>query len=395
MFTFVIKQYNMNFKEIFDQHKQIKLHGRYVTNSNIEPLLNDLKNSFEISVAGNSVLGEPIYSIKAGEGNIKIFMWSQMHGNEATTTKAIFDFLNLLQSDSDLAKSLKSAFTFLILPILNPDGARLYTRVNAVDVDLNRDSLNLTQPESRLLRKTFEAFQPDYCYNMHDQRTIFGVGEVPKPATVSFLAPSYNESRDINDVRQMAMNVIAAMNETLQQYIPGQVGRFDDSFNINCIGDMFQALNVPTILFEAGHYPNDYEREESRKYIFFALLSGFKAISENVIVVNKKSEYFNIPQNKIIFYDMMYKNVKINYENKEKITNFASQYKEVLFENSVIFHAIISEIGNLDGFHGHKEFDAFGAEFEDSGLNKLPIIGKKADFSFGHDRKFVNGLEIK
>jgi hypothetical protein len=230
---------------------------------------------------------------------------------------------------------------------------------------------------------------------MHDQRTIFGVGEVPKPATVSFLAPSYNDERDINECRQKAIDIIAAMNEVLQQFIPGQVGRFDDSFNINCIGDMFQSLGVPTILFEAGHYKNDYQREESRKYIFFALLSGFNAIHENVIVVNKKTEYFNIPQNKIIFYDMMYKNVKINYENKEKITNFASQYKEVLFENSVIFQAIISEIGNLDGFYGHEEFDVFGVEFEDSELNKMPIIGKKADFSFGNDRKFVNGMEIK
>ena len=116
---------------------------------------------------------------------------------------------------------------------------------------------------------------------------------------------------------------------------------------------------MPTILFEAGHYQNDYEREETRKFIFFALLSGFNAIYENVIVVNKKKEYFNIPQNKIIFYDIMYKNVKINYENKEKITNFASQYKEVLFDNSVIFQAIISEIGNLEDYYGHEEFDCY------------------------------------
>jgi hypothetical protein len=385
----------MNFEQLFTQYKEEALYGRYVTNAHIEPILVKLKEVFNINIIGKSVLDEPIYSIKAGSGNIKIFMWSQMHGNEATTTKAIFDFLNLLKNESDLAIQLKNTFTFLIIPILNPDGARLYTRENAVKVDLNRDSLNLTQPESQLLRKTFEDFQPDYCYNMHDQRTIFGVGETPKPATVSFLSPSYNDERDINNVRQKAINVIVAMNETLQNFIPGQVGRFDDSFNINCIGDMFQSLGVPTILFEAGHYQNDYEREKSRKYIFFALLSGFNAIHENVIVVNKNYEYFNIPQNKIIFYDVMYKNVKINYENKEKITNFASQYKEVLFENSVIFQAIISEIGNLDGFCGHEEFDAFGAEFEDSELNKMPIIGKKADFSFGNNRKFVNGLEIK
>src|SRR5690606_7607805 len=110
-------------------------------------------------------------------------------------------------------------------------------------------------------------------------------------------------------------------NDELQLHIPGQVGRFDDSFNINCIGDMFQSLGVPTVLFEAGHFENDYFRELTRKYVFIALLSGFKAIHENVIVVNRSVEYFGIPQNRIIFYDFVYRNVKINYENKEKITN--------------------------------------------------------------------------
>jgi murein tripeptide amidase MpaA len=37
--------------------------------------------------------------------------------------------------------------------MLNPDGAKTYTRENANKVDLNRDSQDLTQPESKILRK--------------------------------------------------------------------------------------------------------------------------------------------------------------------------------------------------------------------------------------------------
>ena len=384
----------MNLEAIYSASKEKSISGRYLTNNHIEPLLDKHKQHFKISVRGTSAFGKPIYDLVAGNGPNKIFMWSQMHGNEATTTKAIFDLLNFLSTDDEFAITLKSNFTFLILPIVNPDGAELYTRENANKVDLNRDSVNVSQPESMVLRKAFEDFAPHYAYNMHDQRTIFGVGDNPKPATVSFLAPSYNDARDINDTRLKAINVIAAMNDTLQQYIPGQVGRFDDSFNINCIGDMFMSLNVPTLLFEAGHYQKDYEREITRKFIFFALLSGFHAINENVIVLDKKHEYFNIPQNKIIFYDVMYKKVKINYENTEKITNFASQYKEELFEKSVKFHAIIREIGNLDDHYGHEEFDCRGEEFVGMHHNKMPIIDEKADFFIGTDRKFVNGLEV-
>ena len=198
-------------------------------------------------------------------------MWSQMHGNESTTTKALFDLFLFLNGDSNEANQIRKDFTLLIIPILNPDGAEAYTRVNANEIDLNRDSVDLSQPESKLLRKTFEEFEPDFCYNLHDQRTIFAAGDKNYPATISFLAPSYNNEKEYNKNRLKAVNVIAEMNEELQKYIPNQVGRFDDSFNINCIGDMFQSLGVPTILFEAGHYQDDYEREETRKFIFISI----------------------------------------------------------------------------------------------------------------------------
>jgi len=392
---FCVKQTSyMDLPLFFDQFKEQRLFGRYITNTHIEPVIEDLRQHFSISIQGESVQGKPVYGIKAGWGNTKVFIWSQMHGNESTTTKAVFDFLFFLKGKNTLAAQFRDYFTFFILPILNPDGAAAYTRENANSVDLNRDSVALTQPESKILRNAFEEFRPDFAYNMHDQRTIFGVGDKPLPATVSFLAPSYNDAREVNQNRQAAINLIAAMNETLQDFIPGQVGRFDDSFNINCIGDMFQSLGVPTVLFEAGHFQGDYEREITRKLIFFALLSGFLSIYENVLVVNKSEDYFNIPQNKIVFFDTMYKNVKINYENKEKITNFASQYKEVLFDNSVIFQAFIREIGNLEGFAGHTETDCRGVEFSDFEGNKMPKIDNKADFLIGNDRKFVNGQEI-
>ena len=44
------------------------------------------------------------------------------------------------------------ACTLYIIPILNPDGAKAYTRLNANEVDLNRDAQDLSQPESKVLR---------------------------------------------------------------------------------------------------------------------------------------------------------------------------------------------------------------------------------------------------
>jgi len=375
----------MNYLQLHQDYKEASLFGRYLTLDAIQPLLNKYANE----VIGESVLRKPIYKLQFGTGKIRILMWSQMHGNESTTTKALFDFINLLHTDAALGKKLLSEFTFCLLPMLNPDGSKLYTRENANGIDLNRDAQDLSQPESQALRKTFNDFKPDFCYNLHDQRTIFGAGADGNPATVSFLAPAYNESREINDVRIKAMNVIVAMNKILQQYIPKQVGRFDDSFNLNCVGDTFQYLNVPTILFEAGHFQEDYDREITRRCIFIALVSGLQYCYENDIVHNKIDDYVKIPQNKVVFYDFVYKNVKINYDGIEKISNFAAQFREVLTNDKITFEAVIVQLDQLENYFGHVEIDAEGRTYHDD-ENSIPKIGTKANFSLG-DIVIING----
>ncbi|MFM2368663.1 MAG: hypothetical protein RL619_963 [Bacteroidota bacterium] len=381
----------MNLEQLFNQNKEESIYGRYITLDSIEPLLQKLNTSSQLKIIGKSVLGKAIYSYQIGEGKTKVFLWSQMHGNESTTTKALFDFLNVLNSGSDLAKRLLANFTFCSIPMLNPDGATLYTRENANKIDLNRDSQDLSQPESRVLRETFESFKPDYCFNLHDQRTIFGVSDTGKPATLSFLAPSYNEDREINESRLKAINLIAGINEVLQTYLPNQIGRFDDSFNLNCIGDTFQYLGVPTLLFEAGHFADDYDREETRKFVFMALITSFTILCENVIVDNGITKYLNIPQNKVVFYDLMYKNIKINYDGIEKITNFAAQYKEELFENKICFNAYISQIGELENHFGHYVYDAKGVVYKDD-YDNFPKLNQKADFCLDNTIEFVNGM---
>ncbi|WP_298117268.1 M14 metallopeptidase family protein [Flavobacterium sp.] len=378
----------MDYIELHKQYKANSLFGRYITLTDIEPLLSKLQTE----VIGASVLGKPIYKYEIGTGKIRVFMWSQMHGNESTTTKALFDFFNLIHSQEAIGTKLLQEFTFCFLPMVNPDGAELYTRENANKVDLNRDSVDLSQPESQLLRKTFEHFKPDFCYNLHDQRTIFGAGNEGNVATVSFLAPAFNETRDVNDVRTKAMNVIVAMNDELQKHIPNQVGRFDDGFNINCIGDRFTSLNVPTILFEAGHYQDDYYREYTRKMIFISLISGLKYIYENDIVNNDIAKYLSIPQNNIVFYDFLYKNIKINYDGKEIITNFAAQYKEELIDGKIQLNAYIVEIGELKGKFGHYLYNAHKMRYTDDEQN-IPKLNQKANFYLGNDIKFVNGLK--
>lgn len=379
MFTFV----NMenNFADIqFNQFKESILSGRYITLNCVEPILKNLEPEFKKEVEGYSEEQRPLHSITFGSGNFKVLMWSQMHGNESTTTKAIFDFLNYLTDNGSSQAQLKENLTIKILPMLNPDGAKRYTRVNVNGVDLNRDAKNKSQSEIQTLFRVFEHFRPDLCLNMHDQRTIFSAGDTSNSAVVSFLAPSANTSKSITESRAFAMQLIASMNNHLQKYIPGNVGRFSDEFNPNCLGDTFQSLNVPTILFEAGHSGNDYQRDISRKYVFMALLNLFNVISDQKDKLPAVEEYFKIPENEKLFFDIIIRNAN----HSGKTIDVAIQFEERLVENEIKFIPKVAKTGDLSNFYSHKTINANHKELlineiesftTDSEIIKLTIGG--------------------
>ena len=75
------------------------------------------------------------------------------------------------------------------------------------------------------------------------------------------------------------MKIISSIANSLSELIPGHFSRYNDDFNENCVGDTFQSLKTPTILFESGHFKDDYDREVTRKYMCIALISSLKSIA--------------------------------------------------------------------------------------------------------------------
>ena len=332
------------------------LFGRYIHLQTISKLIDQYSTKFKVEIAGHSVNELPIHKILLGNGPKRIMMWSQMHGNESTTTKAVFDLLKFLSSDNQLSATILNNSTLCIVPILSPDGAKAYTRVNANEIDLNRDAQDMSQPESKVLRSLYNDFKPHFCFNLHDQRTIFSAGATNMPATVSFLSPSEDKERTITDTRKRSMEVIAVMNTMLQQIIPNQVGRYDDGFNINCVGDTFQSLGVPTILFESGHYQGDYNREKTRELIFYSLVKAIEYISINNVTGAKHEDYFTIPENDKLFLDIIYRSFPLIKDGKEIKTDIGIFFKETLLDDKVEFIPQVEKLGNLSHLFGHKEF---------------------------------------
>ncbi len=321
MFTFVGCMANQIFKRYFPP----------------ELLLRELDNYkfLKKEVLGYSVQSKPIYEIRMGQGKRKIMMWSQMHGNETTTTKALLDLFIWLNNIEQ--QPLLDTFSFYIIPQLNPDGAAAYTRLNANLVDLNRDAIDLSQPESKILRAAYERIQPDYALNLHGQRTIYGAGNQGGPATLSFLAPAADPQRTITLARTKAMEAIAAIKKQLTSELPQGIGRYDDQFNPNCVGDAFTQLGTPTLLFEAGHFPGDYQREQVRSFVFKAYQALFRYLLEPSSQFSTVS-YFDIPENTSNYVDLIVEDVALEAEGKlYQHQQVAIQYAEVLVQGEVCF----------------------------------------------------------
>ena len=280
-------------------------------------------------------------------------MWSQMHGNESTTTKAVLDLINSMQQK--IFPGLE-AFEFFLIPMLNPDGALAYTRQNANKVDLNRDAQRQSQPESRVLRSVYEEFAPHYCFNLHDQRTIFSAGDHPKPATLSFLAPAANKAKAFTGNRMAAARLIAELSRPLKEEIG--IGRYDDTFNPDCVGDSFQLAGTPTLLFEAGHFPGDYQREETRYFVYRALQNALEAIRTGSFRKAPVSEYSEIPENKSKFLDILIRNAHLLDKKYPPGAGVGLQYTEVLRDGKVHFDPDIVHEGELGGYYGHAIWDA-------------------------------------
>ncbi len=327
---------------------------------------------------GRSYLDKPIYMMTIGTGQTKVIAWSQMHGNESNATHAMLDLLVTLQESPELSVDIFNKITLDFIFMLNPDGSEQWTRRNALDIDMNRDFIKLSSKEFRILKEIAENGNYDYALNLHEQRTIFSTdGE--NPATLSFLAPAENVEREITPTRKKAMAVIVAIIKGLPQEFHKNIARYSDEFYPTSTGDNFTKMGLPTVLYEGGHYPDDYQRVGTRKYYTIALYEGLKAISQLNGSDEGWEQYFDLPENKETHYDLIYRNVRLNTD-FDCVLDIAVQYKEIYRrgEDEISFVPYVVEVGDCGKKKGWKELDCTGKTFVSK--RKFPKLDAEVDF---------------
>jgi hypothetical protein len=227
-----------------------------------------------LEAVGRSVQGRAIHLVTLGTGPRRILIWSQMHGDEPSATPALLDLADtLLARDLPEHRAILEGLTLLMVPMLNPDGAERYARRNAQGIDVNRDALLLSSPEGRTLKEVRDRFQPELGFNLHDQNRRTTVGDTGVLATVALLAVSGDREGTVTPGRARAKRVCSAVARTLEPFVPGGIGRYDEDWNPRAFGDNVTAWGTPVVLIESGGVPPGRELAFLTRLNYVALLT--------------------------------------------------------------------------------------------------------------------------
>ena len=365
--------------DAYEKYKEPTLKDRRFKFVDLQPLIFDLRKHglFKVEKLGMSIEGRDITMLSIGTGETSVLLWSQMHGNESTATMALFDIFNLFESSDfdDFKDNLLSKLTIHFVPMLNPDGAELFTRRNALGVDLNRDAQRLQSPEAKILKGVRDRLNADFGFNLHDQSRYYTVGYSPNPATISFLAPAYNYPKDINTVRGNAMKVIGKMNDIIQKYAPNQVAKYDDAYEPRAFGDNIQKWGTSTILIESGGYQDDREKQEIRKLNFISILSALEVIADKTYETEDFFKYDALPFNKRQLFDLKIENLNYKLEGKDYTLDVAINRFEMEYDghNKYYFYSSIEELGDLSIYYGFETLDAMDLTYSAGEVLAEPV----------------------
>jgi len=295
-----------------------------------------------------------------------------MHGDESTATMALMDILGFFKRKPEhvITRSVLGALDLLMIPMLNPDGAERFQRRTAQSIDMNRDALSLETPEARILRDMQHAYKPDFGFNLHDQDPRYTVGNTKDVSTIALLAPAYDEMRGDNDIRLAAKRLASVFCAAVQEFIPGHVSKYDDTFEPRAFGDNVQRWGTSTVLVESGGWPGDREKMFIRKLNAVGLLTSLYALATGTYREADLAVYERLPYSTKYLYDVILRNAKLKASDQAASVSVdigINLNEEVNADSEKVeLVGTIVDIGDLSIFGAFREVDVRQSLFSGS-----------------------------
>jgi hypothetical protein len=334
----------------------------------VESLVGGSSGLFDLEKAGESVEGRAIYHVSVGKGPYPVLLWSQMHGDEPTATAALFDVFEYLRrrQNEPAVQRLLSALTLHVIPMLNPDGAERFQRRNAQGIDVNRDALRLQTPEGRILKGVRDRWRPAVGFNLHNQNWRTSVGDPPKPASMSLLSVAFDPARSDSEGRQLTRKLCAVIRDAVEPFAPGQIGRYDDEFEVRAFGDNVTLWGTPVVLIETGGWPSAQPDATLVRLNFIAILSALDSLASKRVEGADPQRYESLPMNESRVFYIIVRNATVI--NGAGIPPFVAdigvianrRVRQTAGSRDLQMSLIVEDIGDLRTSGGFTTIDATG-----------------------------------
>lgn len=124
-----------------------------------------------MTTAGTSVQGRPMRVLRVGRGPRTILYVGQVHGSELSGREALLTMLRQWADSTDPALlDYLSQVSVYVMPTCHPDNFTDRNNVNGVN--LNRDHVRLTQPETQAIHRVIRDIRPDLIVDWHEGANI-------------------------------------------------------------------------------------------------------------------------------------------------------------------------------------------------------------------------------
>jgi hypothetical protein len=148
--------------------------------------------------------------------NVPVFINCSIHGNEYPGTDACMRMIETLAyDDSEEVEAILDNTILLFNVVANPDGRVLGTRANANGIDINRDMITQSQPETRAIVGVITEWNPMVFLDLHDD---------VRPMLIEPCTPPHNPNYEYDLYLTWAWELSLAMEaELLQQKALGNL----------------------------------------------------------------------------------------------------------------------------------------------------------------------------
>lgn len=224
---------------------------------------------------------------------VPVFINGSIHGDEYEGTDACMRLIETLAYDnSEEVQNILDNLVLLINVVQNPDGRVLGTRANAAGVDINRDFITQTQPETRATVQVITEWNPMVFLDLHDQW---------QPMLIEPCSPPHNPNYEYDLYIQWALYQAYAMEEELvantdetEAVIPFRDWNFSD---VGWSWDDWPPIYTPMYAMYHGSYGHTLETphidERGVDAHYWAVWGALKFAAENrVDMVKDQIEIF-------------------------------------------------------------------------------------------------------